>query len=439
LGVFFPIINPKQTNKMKKNMISLCALLLIGAASMMTAGAQTPTLAVFVVGGDNTLVTPLTTALRANLTFGGRYTLTSVDVSGKLTELQSIYTAGGSINRDALAAWGHSNGISAICLVVNDVKGSDHLFSAQLIDAKDSKLEGRGSYIRTGVAAGDVSRVAVALSQQLAGQGRTAAASARSYPAELDIEMVRVVGGVFTMGCNGTTDGSCYADDGRETPTRIVQMSSFSIGKYEITQAQWKAVMKGHPLENTFYWGGVGGCGTVPCDDQRPMENMSLDMIDTAFLPRLRALTGKNYRLPTNAEWEYAARGCKGDGGAEVATCDPYKYSGSNTIEEIAWSSATSGGTTHPVGQKKPNGLGIYDMCGNVWELCLDCWDANYYSSLTNGVVNPQKTDCAVGYLRVFRGSSLYEDASIWPRVAARSAASPSHGYEHIGFRVVLP
>jgi hypothetical protein len=196
---------------MKQNYkLYLAALLLVGATGMMTARAQgsgnKPTLAVFVVGNmDNALVSPLATQLGTSLTAGGQYTLTSVSTTDKLAELQAAYNAGGgsSIDRNALAEWGRKAGISAICLVVDDIKGNDHMFSAQLISAKDSKLSGRGSYVRTGVGSGELPRVSLTLAKQLEGQGRrrSTPAPTRSYPAEVDIEMVFVEGGTFTMGC----------------------------------------------------------------------------------------------------------------------------------------------------------------------------------------------------------------------------------------------
>jgi formylglycine-generating enzyme required for sulfatase activity len=368
----------------------------------------------------------------SNLTSGGQYALTSVNTSGKRDELRATYASGGgsSINRSALAEWGRTNGISAICLVVDDVKGSDHMFYAQFIDAKDSKLSGKVSYVRTSVGSGELPRVALALTKQLTGLGRRhiAAAPARSYPAELDIEMVRVEGGSFKIGCNGTTDvqatdGKCYTSDGRETPPRTVTVSSFSIGKYEVTRAQWIAVMKGHPtLANPGNWKD---------DDQLPIEGVIWWEIDTVFLPRLNALTGRNYRLPTSAEWEYAARGCK------TGVCENYKNSGSDVVEDIAWYSGNSNSRTHPVGQRKPNGLGIYDMSGNVWEWCSDWYNANYYkNTLTDGTVNP--TGPATGSDHILRGGA-YGSGVNNLRVVALLNSNLTHRNISFGFRVVLP
>jgi formylglycine-generating enzyme required for sulfatase activity len=387
----------------------------------MTARAQTArTLAVF-VGGDNTISSSLTTQLRTNLTSGGRYTLTSVGTADKLTELQATYTAGGgsSINRDALATWGREKGISAICLVVDDKKGNDHLFSAQLIGTKDSKLEGRGSYTRTDVAAGDAVRVALALSKQLEGPGRKYSVNnpAHAYPAEMDIEMVFVDGGSFEMGCDDVRDGSC--NNGMlEKPVHTVEVSNFYIGRYEVTRAQWLAVMKGHPtFANPGMWRD---------DDQLPIDSISWDAIagTNGFLERLNKMTGKKYRLPTEAEWEYAARGGKHK--------SPYRYSGSNNLTEVAWCATNSTGRTYVVGGRNPNALGIYDMSGNVFELCSD-WHGAYPSTAQKDPTGP-----ASGSVRVMRGGRSANNPE-WHRVACRNTAPPSDRWYGKGFRVALP
>jgi formylglycine-generating enzyme required for sulfatase activity len=429
---------------MKQNSkIYLCALLLVGAVSMMTAGAQgsgKPTLAVFVVGNmDNTLVTPLTTALGTNLTSGGRYTLTSVNTSNKLAELQAAYNAGGggsSIDRNALAEWGRKAGISAICLVVDDVKGSDHLFSAQLIDAKDSKLSGKGSYVRTGVGTGDASRVALALAQQLKGPQRAARVNVTPQQQWFEPEMVFVEGGTYQMGYNSSVDGT---KSNYMMSPHSVTVNSFYIGKYQVTRAQWIAVMSGATgrtgitvTASPTYTQDISDPSKWKDDDQLPMENVSwedvtgkngtvsaaTDIPAEGYLERLNALTGKNYRLPTEEEWEYAARGGKHQ--------SPYKYSGSNNLNDVAWTSENAGSRTHVVGGRLPNALGIYDMSGNVVEWCSDCWRVDYNSA----------EDCS---LRIRRGGSWYPDGMGYYLVAARNYITPLHRSGNFGFRVVLP
>jgi formylglycine-generating enzyme required for sulfatase activity len=282
------------------------------------------------------------------------------------------------------------------------------MFYAHLIDAKDSKVNGRGSHIRTGVVEGDLPRVSLALSRQLDGPGRrrSAPAPTRSYPAELDIEMVFVEGGTFTMGCVPARDGTCQSS---ELPAHEVTLSSFYIGKYAITQAQWKAVMGSNPSKFTT-------------DDQLPVESASWEDIANAggFLEKLNTLTGKKYRLPTEEEWEYAARGGKHK--------SPYMYSGSDVIDEVGWYSGNSGNSTRPVAQKKPNELGIYDMTGNLWEWVADLARASYSSTTTSSS-------------HVVRGGVWADPNTGTHRIAHRNTSSgtPNRRDRYFGFRVVLP
>jgi formylglycine-generating enzyme required for sulfatase activity len=193
--------------------------------------------------------------------------------------------------------------------------------------------------------------------------------------------------------------------------------------------------MKGHAsLSNPCNWKD---------DDQLPIENVTWLEIDTAFLPRLNALTGRTtdatkYRLPREAEWEYAARGCKGDGSGGTATCESFMCSGGNNFDEIGWYVSNSSNRTHIVGQQKPKGLGIYDMSGNVWEWCRDIYSTTYYK--TSPVNNPENTPTANDFTssRVFRGSS-WNGALAACRVAARNGRAPSERLPNVGFRVVLP
>jgi formylglycine-generating enzyme required for sulfatase activity len=223
----------------------------------------------------------------------------------------------------------------------------------------------------------------------------------QSYP-----EMVNVVGGTFTMGCTSEQGSECQDD---ERPAHQVTLSDFSIGKYEVTQAQWLAVMGSNPS----YFSGCESC---------PVEAVSWDDIQS-FLSKLNSMTGKNYRLPTEAEWEYAARGGSQSGG--------YKYSGSNDLATVAWYDDNSGSKTHPVGQKSPNELGLYDMTGNVWEWCQDLHDD--YSSGSQS--NPRGPSW--GIFRVYRGGS-------WNSFATGTRVSFRHGFSRgfrdvdLGFRLAL-
>lgn len=156
------------------------------------------------------------------------------------------------------------------------------------------------------------------------------------------IEMIKVTGGIFEF--NGIQQ----------------QISDFSIGKYPVTQKQWEEVLqKGLYKSNPSYF---------QHDENCPVENVSWDHVQD-FITILNRQTGLQYRLPTEAEWEFAARGGNLSNG--------YQYAGSNNLDEVGWYGDNSGGKTHPVSGKKPNELGLYDMSGNVWELCSNGEPAN--------------------------------------------------------------
>lgn len=219
------------------------------------------------------------------------------------------------------------------------------------------------------------------------------------------IAMVFVKGGTFTMGCT-SEQSNCYDD---EKPVHQVTVSDFRMGKYEVTQKQWKEIMTNNPSR------------FKNCEDC-PVEDVSWDDIQE-FIKKLNLKSGKNYRLPTEAEWEYAARG--GSAGS------PTLYAGSNNIVEVAWYSENSGGKTHPVGQKKPNELGLHDMAGNVWEWCND-WHGNYGSGNQS---NPKGS--STGSIRVLRGGSWGYFAR-GCRGAYRYYGNPGIRNGYYGFRLVL-
>jgi formylglycine-generating enzyme required for sulfatase activity len=221
------------------------------------------------------------------------------------------------------------------------------------------------------------------------------------------LEMVFVKGGTFTMGCTSDQGTDCSDD---EKPAHQVTLSDFSIGKYEVTQAVWKEITGNNPSS----FGESDDC---------PVENVSWNNVQD-FIRELNIKTGKKYRLPTEAEWEYAARGGNQSKG--------YKYSGSNFAEQVAWFADNSGGSIHPVGTKQPNELGIYDMSGNVWEWCYD-WYGNYSASAQRDPVGASS-----GSDRVFRGGDWYNSAA-GCRVAFRIYYSPSYRGSTLGFRLVLP
>ena len=224
--------------------------------------------------------------------------------------------------------------------------------------------------------------------------------------AGLNLEMLAIKGGTFQM---GSYDSDASTD---EQPVHSVNVKNFYIGKYEVTQDQWSAIMGNNPS----YFSGTN----------LPIEKVSWNDIQI-FLKILNKKTGKNYRLPTEAEWEFAAKG-----GIETNRSAYNKnYSGNNKIDVIAWYGDNSGSKTHAVGTKQANELGIYDMSGNVWEWCNDWYSSDYYGrSLQN---NPQ--GASSGFSRVLRGGS-WRNYESHCRVANRRSYSPDYNSYNLGFRL---
>lgn len=219
----------------------------------------------------------------------------------------------------------------------------------------------------------------------------------------VSFKMIAVKGGTFTMGATSEQTGA----EPNESPTHSVTLSDYYIGETEVTQELWNAVMGSNP---SIFMG----------DMQRPVEYVTWDDCQT-FISRLNELTGETFRLPTEAQWEYAARGGNKSKG--------YTYSGSNTIDDVAWYTSNSSSTTHPVKTKAPNELGIYDMSGNVWEWCSD-WFGVYSSAEQTDPTGP-----ATSSGRVSRGGGLLGYATCC-RVAFRSSHTPTDTYGYLGFRL---
>ena len=221
----------------------------------------------------------------------------------------------------------------------------------------------------------------------------------------INIEMVKVEAGSFNMGATPEMKSPYEV----EKPVhRVTLTNNYYIGKYEVTQALWQAVMGSNP---SHFKG-----------DALPVEQVSWKDCQK-FITKLNRLTGKNFRLPTEAEWEYAARGGNKSRG--------YRYSGSNTIDDVAWYENDALSQTHPVGTKQPNELEIYDMTGNVMEWCQD-WYGSYSSSPQ---VNP--TGAASGSYRVVRGGG-WSDSARDCRTSDRDFISPGGRSSDLGLRLVL-
>ena len=222
----------------------------------------------------------------------------------------------------------------------------------------------------------------------------------------VSFKMKKVSGGTFQMGAT-EEQGSDALDD--EKPVHSVTLSDYWIGETEVTQALWQAVMGSNPSHFTG-------------DSQLPVENVSWNDCQT-FIQTLNELTGMSFRLPTEAEWEFAARGGNSSQG--------YKYAGSNTVGDVAWYYSNSSSKTHPVATKSPNELGLYDMSGNVWEWCQD-WYGSYSSSAQTDPVGPSS-----GSNRVLRGGS-WNSLARYCRVAYRNSTTPSDRYFSLGLRLAF-
>lgn len=240
----------------------------------------------------------------------------------------------------------------------------------------------------------------------------------------VDFKMIHIDGDTFTMGATDETE----TEDGDEKPAHQVTLSSYFIGETPVTQALWKAVMDSNP---SCFDG-----------DRRPVDNVSWSDCQT-FISRLNQLTGKEFRLPTEAEWEFAARGGDRSKG--------HVYAGSNDVDEVAWYWKNSGCeylhdsddewdddkleknrcSTHDVATKKLNELGIYDMSGNVWEWCQD-WYRDYSGDLQTNPTGP-----ASGSDRVIRGGCWGFRAETC-RVSFRFYKQPKQGNYLCGLRLAL-
>ncbi len=216
------------------------------------------------------------------------------------------------------------------------------------------------------------------------------------------MEFLPVAGGCFQMGNN--------SGDSDEKPEHQVCLDGYYTGKYEVTQEQWQRIMGNRP---SFF---------TSCGDNCPVENVSWNDVQE-FIRKLNQLNGRTYRLLTEAEWEYA---CRSGGKAE-------RFCGGDDIDAVAWYDENSSSKSHPVGEKKPNGLGIFDMSGNVWEWANDLFDKDYYSKAS--IRNPEGPTS--GSKRVIRGGSWYNDLRN-VRASIRGSDEPDHRSINLGFRLAF-
>lgn len=252
--------------------------------------------------------------------------------------------------------------------------------------------------------------------------------------------MVLVKGGTFTMGCTSEQGRDC---NNSEFPVHQVSLSDFYLSKYEVTVQEFKAfvdatnyITDAEKEGNSVIWGKsfwelkVGTdwrcdvTGKLRSNNEYNHPVIRVSWNDAvAYCNWFAQTTGKKYRLPTESEWEYAARG--------GSLTQKFKYAGSNNLDEVAWYDENSGNKTHPVGQKKPNELGLYDMSGNVWEWCQD-WHGVYSSSAQTNPIG-----AVSGSDRIYRGGDWLLNR-LNCRVSWRSYSPPSSHIYIIGFRLAL-
>ena len=314
---------------------------------------------------------------------GGYEALTRTDVDDLLKEFN--FQDGGMVSDAQRKRLGQMSGAELLCITRLTAESGFFFVESSLIEMESGKIAKTANQLMASSPITDLEKGCLQLAAKLAGQSGS--------------------GGASAGGSGNRRNGAAFNPDGIDlvyvegTGSGIMAVKGFYIGKYEITQAQWQAIMGSNPSN-------FKGSGNLP------VERVSWNDVQE-FLSRLNSATGRNYRLPTEAEWEFAARG----GTAEKFCPGGCEYSGSNNVNSVAWYDANSGDRTHPVGTKAANELGIHDMSGNVWEWCED----------------------AHGSYRVNRGGGWINTDLSYLRVTGRYSDSPSIRSNLLGFRVVLP
>jgi formylglycine-generating enzyme required for sulfatase activity len=397
---------------MKKVLLSFFTLLLFAAATTTAQAATPKKLAVLVVDMDDWMLGDVLAHLVGEeLNRGNTYDVVTRrnDVQNKLKALRRGTE---KLNDDLLRTWATAQEIDNLCLITT-APGLN--FSLRLLDVSSGAMQCTGSRVEPNAVS--LKQLAWSLAGGI-GDVCTPSAPVGGYTELLEVkvvvglEMVYVEGGKFMMGCvlgrDNLDDHICLDN---EQSSDSVTVGNFWIGKYEVTQAQWEAVMGTTINQQRAKVGGsLYGVGS-----NYPMYYVSWYEAQ-AFCDTLSARTGRSYRLPTEAEWEYAARGGK--------RSEHYVYSGGPSLSSLAWYGGSDGDATHAVGDKSGNELGIHDMSGNVYEWCSSNWRVNYNTS--------EEDDSN----RMIRGGSWCYGAW-YCRVASRYPYDPINRNYYVGFRVV--
>jgi len=405
---------------MKKTSLFLSWLLVLISFPSLSNAKELPRVAVWDLTPRNTPTShaeELTSFLVSEITKLKKYEVYSQENVRTLAGWSAERMKLGCTDTKCLTALGQMDIAKLISGSVGKI-GKRYTVSLNLFDTQNARAENAIS--KTCQSEDELIELIQASVRELLGESSSTLASVKAEPPASAIktglgeyrdpttgmEFVLVKGGCFEM-------GDTFGDgDGNEKPVHEVCVDDFYLGKYEVTQGQWEKVMGNNPSR---FKGRDNPAGQVSWNDVQE------------YIDRLNRQSGRKYRLPTEAEWEYAARsGGKRD-----------KFSGTSQESELgqyAWYSSNSGTQTHPVGQKKPNRLGLHDMSGNVWEWCADWYDENYYKNSPKN--NPRGPSS--GIMRVFRGGS-WGDSRGGVRAAGRTGTDPLFRYYlYSGFRLGL-
>lgn len=391
-------------------LISFCLIILCGLSTQaQTQSASKKQVAVYVTKSDveDAVKKIVQSKIISTLTHGSNYRVLERN-SEFLEAIQSDrdYGMSGNVKDSQIAAIGKEYGAQFVLVIDISEIFSEIFISARLVNVESGVITATAEELIEDPSSAKLMVAAEKVAKGVVGQGSSSASTYGAAATNLSggevetftvngvtFEMVKVEGGSFQMGS--------YSGASDEQPVHSETVGTFYIGRTEVTQRLWGAVM-----------------GTNPSNfrgENLPVENVSWYDCQE-FVDRLSRLTGRIFRLPTEAEWEYAAKGGNKSRG--------YTYSGSNDLYRVAWYTENSGSTTHPVAQKLDNELGIYDMSGNVWEWCSDNYSSSYSS--------PRNSSN-----RVNRGGGWFNDAASC-RVASRGNGSPGNRGSGLGLRLAL-
>jgi len=364
---------------------------------------------------DKSLVRALTDSVRLEVVKAAKYKVIDRGNMDKILKEQAFQMTG-CVAKECAVEAGQLLGVGKIIVGSLNLIGKTYYLTLTLVDVETGetvgieedicKCEVDDLIMASKRAAGKLMGVAVAEAKVNTSNGTSS--EVKSAASDIEPEMVLVKGGCFLMG-DMFGDGDGFFGGSDEKPVHEVCVGDYYIGKYEVTQGQWKNVQGNTPSK-------FSNCG-----DNCPVEQVSWNDAQD-YISTLNQRTGKTYRLPTEAEWEYAAR----SGGKSE------KYAGGDNVDSVSWYGKNSDNQTHRVGQKKPNGLGIYDMSGNVWEWCQDWYDSDYYKNSPKE--NPQGP--STGSYRVLRGGSWSYLAAAARAAYRGSWGSPGRRDGYFGFRL---